>query len=100
MKGKKRKNVLIPIELVTDNNLPPSAKIIYAVLKSFQKGKPNTDSAASVILTHAEIIEKSNFSKHTVAKALNLLERNRWIEQQRNSGSANRYIFTAPNKNA
>jgi DNA-binding MarR family transcriptional regulator len=96
MKGKKRKNIVIPIELITDNNLSPSAKIIYAVLKSFQKGKPNINLAACVIVTHAEIAEKINISKTTIVKALSLLERNGWIEQQRNSGSANRCIFKAP----
>ena len=93
---KSKTNVILPLSVVTSNNLSPSAKVIYAILKSFQKGKtlPNNDS--SVIVTHAEIIERSHLSKKTVAKALNQLEEEGWIEQERNSGSANKYIFTIP----
>jgi DNA-binding MarR family transcriptional regulator len=93
---KSKTNVILPLSVVTNDNLSPSAKVIYAILKSFQKGKtlPNNDS--SVIVTHAEIIERSHLSKKTVAKALNQLEEQGWIEQERNLGSANKYIFTIP----
>jgi DNA-binding MarR family transcriptional regulator len=86
--------VILPLSVVTSDDLSPSAKVIYAILKSFQKGKtlPNNDS--SVIVTHAEIIERSHLSKKTVGKALNQLEEQGWIEQERNLGSANKYIFT------
>jgi DNA-binding MarR family transcriptional regulator len=88
--------VILPLSIVTSDNLSPSAKVIYAILKSFQTGKtlPNNDS--SVIVTHAEIIERSHLSKNTITKALSQLDEEGWIEQQRNSGSANKYIFTIP----
>ncbi len=89
-----KKNLILPLALVTDDNLSTAAKVIYGVVKSFQKGKTLPHNNTSVIVTHAEIIERSNLSKQTVVKALNLLEANNWIEQQRNLGSANRYIFT------
>jgi DNA-binding GntR family transcriptional regulator len=93
---KSKTNIILPLAIVTSNELSPSSKVIYAILKSFQKGKtlPNNDS--SVIVTHAEIIEKSHLSKKTVTKALNQLEEEGWIEQERNSGSANKYMFTIP----
>jgi DNA-binding MarR family transcriptional regulator len=88
--------VILPLSVVTSDDLSPSSKVIYAILKSFQKGKtlPNNDS--SVIVTHAEIIERSHLSKKTVGKALNQLEQEGWIELERNSGSANKYMFTFP----
>jgi DNA-binding MarR family transcriptional regulator len=93
---KSKTNIILPLSVVTSDDLSPSAKVIYAILKSFQKGKtlPNNDS--SVIVTHAEIIERSRLSKKTVAKALSQLDEEGWIEQERNSGSANKYIFTIP----
>ena len=93
---KSKTNVILPLAIATSSDLSPSSKVIYAILKSFQKGKtlPNNDS--SVIVTHAEIIERSHLSKKTVTKSLNQLEQGGWIEQERNSGSANRYIFIIP----
>lgn len=90
---KSKTKVILPLAVVMSNKLSPSAKVIYAILKSFQKSKtiPNNDS--SIIVTHAEIIERSHLSKKTVTKALNQLEEEGWIEQERNLGSANRYIF-------
>lgn len=93
---KSKTKVILPLDIVMSDDLSPSSKVIYAILKSFQKGKtiPNNDS--SIIVTHAEIIERSHLSKKTVTKALNQLEEEGWIERQRNLGSANRYIFTIP----
>ena len=88
--------IILPLLVVTSGNLSPSAKVIYAILKSFQKGKTLPHNDSSVIVTHAEIIERSHLSKKTVAKALNQLEEQGWIEQERNLGSANKYIFTIP----
>jgi DNA-binding MarR family transcriptional regulator len=88
--------IILPLAIVMSQDLSPSAKVIYAILKSFQKGKtvPNQDS--SIIVTHAEIIERSHLSKKTVTKALNQLEAEGWIERERNLGSANSYNFTTP----
>ncbi len=93
---KSKTKVILPLAIVMSEDLSPSSKVIYAILKSFQKGKtiPNNDS--SIIVTHAEIIERSHLSKKTVTKALNQLEEEGWIERERNLGSANRYIFTIP----
>ncbi len=93
---KSKTKVILPLIIVMSQDLSPSSKVIYAILKSFQKGKtiPNNDS--SIIVTHAEIIERSHLSKKTVTKALNQLEKEEWIERERNLGSANRYIFTIP----
>jgi DNA-binding MarR family transcriptional regulator len=77
-------------------DLSSSSKVIYAILKSFQKGKAIANYDSSIIVTHAEIIERSHLSKKTVIKALNQLEQEGWIERERNLGSANRYIFTIP----
>ena len=93
---KSKTKVILPLAIVMGENLSPSAKVIYAILKSFQKSRivPNQDS--SIIVTHAEIIERSHLSKKTVTKALNQLEVEGWIERERNLGSANKYIFTIP----
>jgi DNA-binding MarR family transcriptional regulator len=93
---KSKTKVILPLAIVVNEDLSPSAKVIYAILKSFQKGKtvPNNDS--SIIVTHTEIIERSHLSKKTVTKALKQLEEQGWIERERNLGSANRYIFTIP----
>ena len=93
---KSKTKVILPLAIVMSDDLSPSSKVVYAILKSFQKGKtiPNNDS--SIIVTHAEIIERSHLSKKTVTKALNQLEEEGWIERERNLGSANRYFFTIP----
>jgi DNA-binding MarR family transcriptional regulator len=88
--------VILPLSVVTSDDLSPSSKVIYAILKSFQKGKTLPNNNSSVIVTHAEIIERSHLSKKTVGKALNQLEQEGWIELERNSGSANKYMFTFP----
>lgn len=51
---------------------------------------------SSVIVIHADIIERSHLSKKTVMKSLDQLEQAGWIERKRNSGTANKYIFTNP----
>ncbi len=91
-----RKNLTISLSLVVDASLSPTAKVIYLVLKSFQKGKADNLPAASIIVTHRQIIERSGFSHTTVVKALNNLESAGWVRRRRNSGSANKYIFTTP----
>lgn len=91
-----KKNVILPLAIVTNTNLSASAKVIYAVLKSFQNGKTASQTATSVMVTHGQITERSNLSKHTVVKALNRLAETGWIGRQRNVGSANRYIFMTP----
>jgi DNA-binding MarR family transcriptional regulator len=88
--------VILPLAVVISDDLSPSAKVIYAILKSFQTGKTLPKNDSSVIVTHAEIIERSHLSKKTVTKALNQLEEQGWIEQERNLGSANKYIFAIP----
>ena len=93
---KSKTKVILPLAIVMSDDLSPSAKVIYAILKSFQKGKTLPKNDSSIIVTHAEIIERSHLSKKTVTKALNQLEEGGWIQQERNSGSANRYIFTIP----
>ena len=90
---KSKTKVIIPLAIVICDDLSPSAKVIYAILKSFQKGKTLLNNDSSIIVTHAEIIERSHLSKKTVTKALNQLEQKGWIERERNLGSANRYIF-------
>jgi predicted transcriptional regulator len=91
---KSKTNVTIPLALVTSDNLSPAAKVIYAVLKSFQKGKTVSHNYSSVVVTHAEIMERSNLSKNTIMKAINQLMKTGWIVREINWGSANRYIFT------
>ena len=93
---KSKSNVILPLAIVKSGDLFPAAKVVYAVLKSFQKGKTLPNNESSVIVTHAEIIERSFLSIKTVTKSLNQLEEERWIERERNSGSANKYIFTIP----
>lgn len=88
--------VILPLALILNADLSTSAKVIYAILKSFQTGQARPSGNVSVVVTHAELIESSYLSKKTVTKALNQLENAGWIEQQRNSGSANKYIFTMP----
>jgi DNA-binding MarR family transcriptional regulator len=92
-----RKNITIPLALVINPELSTAAKVIYAILKTFQTDKNATNLDSSVIVTHGEIIERSNLSKHTVTKALNLLASNGWIEWRQNAGAANQYTFTTPN---
>jgi DNA-binding MarR family transcriptional regulator len=94
MKSKTR--IILPLAIVISHDLSPSAKVIYAILKSFQKGKTIPDNDSSIVVTHSEIIERSHLSKRTVTKALDQLEEKGWIKRERNSGSANRYIFTIP----
>jgi hypothetical protein len=60
---KSKTNVILPLTIVMNENLSPSAKVIYAILKSFQKGKTIPNNNSSIIVTHAEIIEKSHLSK-------------------------------------
>ena len=91
---KSKTNVIIPLALVTSGNLSPAAKVIYAVLKSFQKGKTVSHNYSSVTVTHAEVVNRSNLSIKTVIKSLNQLVATGWIEREFNWGSANRYIFT------
>ena len=90
---KTKTNVIIPLALVTSDNLSLAAKTVYAVLKTFQKGKTAAHLNPSVVVTHAEIVLRANLSKNTVMKALNQLKANGWIDWEINSGSANRYIF-------
>jgi DNA-binding MarR family transcriptional regulator len=90
---KSKTKVILPLAIVMSEDLSASAKVIYAILKSFQKGKTIPTNDSSIIVTHAEIIERSRLSKKTVTKALNELEQEGWIERERNLGSANRYIF-------
>lgn len=91
---KSKTKVILPLAIVMSEDLSPSSKVIYAILKSFQKGKTLANNDSSIIVTHAEIIQRSHLSKRTVTKALNQLEEEGWIERERNLGSANRYIFT------
>ncbi len=91
-----RKNVSIPLNLITGDNLSTAAKVIYAVLKTFQTGRIMPYANDSVVVTHNQIIKRSSLSKHTVIKALNLLEATGWIEREVNSGFASEYIFTIP----
>lgn len=86
----------LPLDLILDGEISSNAKIIYAVLKSFSKGKVKTGSAPAVTVTHREITKTSNLSGHTVVKSLTRLEQAGWIAQQRSAGSANQYIFTNP----
>jgi DNA-binding MarR family transcriptional regulator len=90
---KTKTHVLIPLAVITSDELSLAAKSIYAVLKSFQTGKTLPHNNSPVIVTHGEIAERSHLSKNTVMKALNQLEKSGWIEQERNIGSANKYIF-------
>ena len=102
--SRKRQNITLPADLILDVRIFANAKIVYAVLKTFPKNKDKADSlfnptsapAPSVTITHGAIIERSGLSRHTVAKSLNRLERTGWILQERSSGSANTYYFTAP----
>lgn len=87
-------NVIIPIGIVTSSELSLAAKTVYAVLKTFQKGKTLPHLNPSVVVTHGEIAERSHLSKNTVQKALKQLERTGWIGLERRMGSANRYLFT------
>jgi len=91
---KSKTNVIIPLAIVTSEQLSPTAKVIYAVLKSFQSGKTITGNNSPVIVTHAEISQRSHLSVNTVMKALNQLAKVEAIIRERNEGSANRYIFT------
>ncbi len=93
-----RKNISLPLTLVIDDNLSTAAKVIYAVLKTFQTPKTNSPLNAWVIVTHNELMHRSNLSKHTIVKALNLLTATGWIQKQRNAGSANTYIFLRTGK--
>lgn len=93
---KSKTKVILPLAIVMSEELSPSAKVIYAILKSFQKGKTVANNDSSIIVTHAEISQRSHLSKKTVTKALDQLGAEGWIERERNLGSANRYIFTIP----
>ena len=93
---KTKNHVILPLAIVISDDLSPAAKTVYAVLKSFQKGKTTPQNNSSVIITQAEIVERCHLSKVTVMKALNQLAKAGWIERERNIGSANRYIFTNP----
>ena len=93
---KTKTHVIIPVALVVNGNLSPTAKTVYAVLKTFQTGKTAAHLNPSIVVTHAEITGRSNLSKTTVTKALNQLKANGWIEWKTNSGSANTYIFVNP----
>ena len=86
--------VIIPLAVITSEKLSPTAKVIYAVLKSFQTGKTLPNNHRAVVVTHAEIIKSSNLSKTTVSKAINQLVAAGLIKRKRNEGSANEYIFT------
>jgi hypothetical protein len=68
-----RKNISLPLTLVIDDNLTMAAKVIYAVLNTFQTPRTISPSDASIIVTHNEIRQRSNLSKYTIVKALNLL---------------------------
>ena len=89
-------NVIIPVRLVISDDLSLAAKTVYAVLKTFQKGKTAAHLNPPVVVTHGEIAERSHLSKNTVMKALNQLKINGWIDWETNLGSANRYIFITP----
>jgi DNA-binding MarR family transcriptional regulator len=91
-----RKSVTISLTLITDPNLSTTAKVIYAVLKSFQSGKSGSLSAPSVIASHKEITNRSNLSQNTVVKCLNKLESVGWITRERTAGLPNTYVFTTP----
>lgn len=93
---KTKTHVIIPLALVISDNLSVTAKTVYAVLKTFQKGKTASYLNPSVVVMHAEIVSRANLSKNTVMKALNQLKANGWIDWETNSGSANRYIFMPP----
>ena len=93
---KTKTHVIIPLALVVSDNLSPTAKTVYAVLKTFQTGKTAVHLNPSIVATHAEIMNRSNLSKTTVTKALNQLKANGWIDWETNSGSANRYNFVNP----
>ena len=93
---KTKTQVIIPLALAISDNLSPAAKTVYAVLKTFQTGKTVAHLNPSIIVTHAEIVNRSNLSKTTVMKVLNQLKANGWIDWKTNSGSANKYIFVNP----
>jgi hypothetical protein len=93
---KTKTHVIIPLALVTSDNLSLAAKTVYAVLKTFQTGKTAAHLNPPIVVTHAKIVSRANLSKNTVMKALNQLEANDWIACETNSGSANKYIFVAP----
>jgi len=84
---RKKTIITIPNQLALDAHLSSAAKAIYLVLKSFQRGHQK------LILTHKDIIERSNLSHLTVIKALKNLEERNWISIIRNSGSPNSYSF-------
>jgi hypothetical protein len=48
--------VIIPLALVTSNNLSVTVKTVYAVLKTFQKGKTAAHLNPSVVVTHGKIV--------------------------------------------
>ncbi len=89
---------MLPLDLILDGKFSPSAKVVYAVLKTFPKDKVPAVSLASpgVTVTHREIIGRSNLSRHTVVKALTRLVLAGWIIKERSVGSTNRYVFTTP----
>ena len=91
-----RKNMLVDLNLILAIDLSPTAKFIYQVLKTFQKGEQRRVSKNSVTITHREIVRASGLSQNTIVKALNNLESSGWIYRERNSGSANKYIFMTP----
>ncbi len=84
----------LPTDLILDGAISSNAKVVYAVLMTFPTDRVRAGSA--VIVTHREVIEKSNLSHHTVVKCLARLELSGWIMQERTSGYANRYVFTSP----
>ena len=48
---KSKTKVILPLAIVMGENLSPSAKVIYAILKSFQKGKTIPTNDSSIIVT-------------------------------------------------
>ena len=94
--SRKRLTINLSLDLILDAKISSNAKIVYAVLKNFVVGKPNSGRKLSVVVTRREIVEKSGLSLHTVTKSIGTLKRAGWICPEKIWGSANRYFFTTP----
>ncbi len=85
--------VTIPFDLVLDPKVSANAVRLYAVLQSFVIGKPKKAVNPAIVITHREMVERSNLSQKTLVKSLTQLENAGWISKQTNLGSANRYVL-------
>lgn len=88
MKYTKRQFVQLPVDVIKCDELKPSDLYIYLIVKSYMNNK--TRKCFPSIET---LVEKSEISKPTILKSINLLEKNNFIKIERGVGVTNTYSF-------